>query len=197
MMQLFDKWDTSAIQVQEEALKPYINIKEIIVPRSGGRYAYNRFWAPKCHIVERLINRLMVTGHQGKKHKISSGSFTGKTNTLYSLVKRTLELIEQKTGKNPLEILVRAVENAAPREGITTVEYGGARYSKSVEISPQRRIDIALRWITQGTYAKSFGKKRKMHECLADELMAAANMDQKSFAISKKLELERQADSSR
>tara|TARA_Y100000310_G_scaffold325841_1_gene389968 strand:- start:126 stop:719 length:594 start_codon:yes stop_codon:yes gene_type:complete len=197
MMLLFDKWDTSKIEVKDEALKPYISVRQVMVPSGQGRHAYNRFWAPKSHIVERLINRLQVSGHQGKKHKISSGYNTGKTTTMYRIVKNALILVEKKTGKNPVEVLVRAVENAAPREGITSIEYGGARYSKAVEVAPQRRIDLALRWLTQGAYAKSFGKKRKVEECLADEIVNVAGMDNKSALLTKKLELERQADSSR
>lgn len=197
MMLLFDTWDTSKVEVKDASLKSYISVKQLIVPSNKGRHAYNRFWAPKVHIVERLMNKLQVPGHQGKKHKISSGRNTGKSITLYGIMKRTLQIIESKTGKNPVEILVKAVENAAPREGVTGIEYGGARYSKSVEIGSQRRIDMALRWISQGVYSKSFGKRRKIEDCLVEEILNAYNSDQKSFAISKKLELERQADSSR
>ena len=197
MMLLFDKWDTSKIEVKELALKPYIGLNQALVPRAEGRHAANRFWGVKSHIVERLMNKMMVAGHQGKKHRITSGRDTGKAITMYNVVKKTFEIIEKKIGKNPVEVLVVAVENAAPREGVTAIEYGGARYSKAVEIAPQRRIDLVLRWMTQGSHAKSFGKKRKIEECLAEEIMNAYNMDQKSFCLTKKLELERQADSSR
>ena len=72
-----------------------------------------------------------------------------------------------------------------------------AKAEETVEVAPQRRVDIVLRWFSQGSHNKSFGKKRKIEECLSEEIINAYNMDQKSFAITKKLELERQADSSR
>ena len=94
-------------------------------------------------------------------------------------------------------VFVKALENAAPREEIITIEYGGARYPKAVECAPQRRVDITLRMFVQGAYAKGFNAKKKFFECLAEEIIAAYNLEGKSTAVSKKLELERQADSSR
>ncbi len=108
-----------------------------------------------------------------------------------------LRIIEQKSKKNPIEVFVKALENAAPREEIVTIEYGGARYPKAVECAPQRRIDLVLRLFTQGAYQKAFNKKKTVESALADEILAAHAMSQQSVAISKKLELERQADSSR
>ena len=116
----------------------------------------------------------------------------------YANVEEALKIIEKKTGKNPVEIFVKALENAAPREEIVTIEYGGARYPKAVDCAPHRRIDIALKFFSQGTYAKCFNKKISFPEALADEILAAFKLDQnKSVAIKKKLELERQSDASR
>ena len=112
-------------------------------------------------------------------------------------MKRTFEIVEKKTNLNPIQVFVKALENAAPREEITTIEYGGAKYPQAVDCAPQRRIDIALRQFIQGSYNKSFGNKIKIDEALANEIVNAYNIDQASQAISKKLELERQADSSR
>ena len=139
----------------------------------------------------------MVTGHRGKKHKMSSGHNTGKATKVYKLTQKTLEIIEKKLNKNPIEVLVKAVENAAPREEITTIEYGGARYPKAVECAPQRRVDLALRNMVNGSYAASFNKKKGASNALADEIINAYNLNMQSNAISKKNELERQADSSR
>ncbi|MBW2983232.1 30S ribosomal protein S7, partial [Candidatus Woesearchaeota archaeon] len=85
----------------------------------------------------------------------------------------------------------------APREEIITIEYGGARYPKAVECAPQRRIDIVCRLFAQGSYQKAFNKKKSIESALADEIVAAYNRSSQSLAISKKGELERQADSSR
>ncbi len=195
-MKIFNKWDTN-IEVLDQGLKSYVNLSPIIIPRTGGRNIKTQFWKNKTNIVERLINKLMIPGHRGKKHKISSGHNTGKSITTYNIVLKTFEIIEQKTKKNPIEVFVRAIENSAPREEITTIEYGGARYSQAVECAPQRRVDLALRNLVQGAYSKTFRSKKRMWECLADEIILAYSMDNKSNAIARKLELERQADASR
>ncbi len=194
---LFNKWETKDIVLADLGLKAYVNFNSVIVPRSFGRNANQRFWKSKTHIVERLMNKLMIPGHKGKKHFRTSGHITGKTTSVYGAVKRSFEIIEQQTKQNPVQVFVRAIENAAPREEITAIEYGGARYPQAVDCAPQRRVDITLRQMAQGTYSKCFGKKIKLAEALADEIIKAFRLDQGSQAISKKLELERQAGSSR
>ena len=196
-IRLFNKWDTSKIEVSDPGLRKYISLPGLIIPRTFGRNNKARFGKSKNHIVERLMGKIIVTGHKGKKHYKTSGTFTGKGSHAYNLVLKSLELVEKETKENPVAVLVKALENAAPREEITTIEYGGARYSQAVDCSPQRRIDIALRQITQGAYAKSFAKKKKIYEALAEEIVKAYKQDQASQAVSKKLEVERQADSSR
>ncbi len=196
-LKLFNKWDSSKVVVEDAGLKKYVDVRPLLVPRSFGRNAKQRFGKSKSNIVERLMNKLMVVGHKGKKHYRTSGHITGKGFHVYNTVKRSLELIEQETKQNPVQVFVKALENAAPREEITTIEYGGARYPQSVDCSPQRRVDIALRQFAQGTYNKSFGKKKGIVKALAEEIIKAYNNDQASQAISKKLELERQAESSR
>ncbi len=195
-MKIFNKWDTN-VEVVDPGLKRYINLKPIMVPKTGGRTSKVQFWKSKTPIVERLIRKVMVPGHRGKVHRVVSGHCTGKAFHAYKTVEDTFGIIEKKVGKNPVEVFIRALENAAPREEITTIEYGGARYPQAVECAPQRRIDIALRMMVQGAYAKSFKTKRKIAETLAEEIILAYNLDNKSNAIAKKLELERQADASR
>ena len=97
-----------------------------------------------------------------KKHFISSGHNTGKKDKALKIVEKAFEKIEQKTKKNPVAVLAKAIENAAPREEVISIEYGGARYPKAVECAPQRRIDIALRYMTQSAYQKSFNTKKSM-----------------------------------
>ncbi|MBR9675505.1 30S ribosomal protein S7 [Candidatus Woesearchaeota archaeon] len=197
IVKAFDKWDTANIKIEDPGLINYINLEPKIVPRSHGRYAGNRFHKSKIFIVERLINRLMVSGHKAKKHTRSSGHNSGKVQKTYEMVEKAFDLIETRTKKNPVEVFAKAVEKAAPREEIVTIEYGGARYPKAVECSPQRRVDVVLKLMVQGIYQKSFNTKKSAVEALADEIINAYNMSQNSAAIQKKLELERQADSSR
>lgn len=195
-MKIFDKWDTG-IQINDPGLQGYINLNPILVPKTGGKNTVVRFWKTKTSIVERLMNKLMIPGHVNKKHRTTSKQCSGKSHTVYKIVYKTLEQLENQTKQNPVEVLVRAIENAAPREEITTIEYGGARYPQAVECSPTRRVDLALKNMVQGAYQKSFGKKKTMISALTEEIMAAYSLDQKSNAISRKLEIERQADSSR
>ena len=194
---LFNKWDTSNVAVNDPGLKAYVSLDVVLVPKNCGRNVQNRFWKSKNHIVERLMNKLQVPGHKGKKHYRTSSHCTGKWIHVYKTVKKSFEVIEQQTKENPVQIFVKALENASPREEITTIEYGGARYPQSVDCAPQRRVDIALRNFVVGAYSKSFGKKTKLSNALADEILLAYKNDHGSQAISKKLELERQADSAR
>jgi len=193
----FNRWDCSGIKVLDPGLIKYINVNPVIVPKTGARYAGSRFHKSKLFIVERLINRVMNPGHKGKKHFKTSYYCTGKSVTAARIVEDALKIIEQKTKKNPVEVLVKAIENAAPREEIITIEYGGARYPKAVEIAPQRRIDIALKFFVQGAYHKAFNTKVAAEESLAKEIIGAYNQSADSLAISKKFEVERQADASR
>lgn len=105
--------------------------------------------------------------------------------------------IERTTKENPIKVFVKALENAAQREEIITIEYGGARYPKAVECAPQRRIDLALRYMTEGAYHRTFNTKKSIVNSLAEEIINAYRLSNASNAIAKKLEIERQADSSR
>jgi len=193
----FNRWGTSGIKVEDEGLAEYINVEPRIVPKTGSRNIGVKFHKSRTFIVERLINKIMNSGHKGKKHFKSSGHNTGKGNTAYNIVEKVFEKIEMRTKKNPVEVFVRAVENASPREEIVAIEYGGARYPKAVECAPQRRIDLALRQMTQGAFHKSFNSKKSIVDTLTEEIINAYNMSANSAAISKKQELERQSDSAR
>lgn len=193
----FNRWGMEGIKVDDPGLKPYITLEPRIVPKTGARYAKNRFHRSKIFIVERLINRLMIPGHKSKKHFKTSCHTTGKASKAFSIVEDVFALIEKQTKENPIKVFVKALENAAQREEIITIEYGGARYPKAVECAPQRRIDIALRHMTQGAYHKSFNTKKSIESTLAEEIVNAYRLSNASNAIAKKLEVERQADASR
>lgn len=87
-MKLFNKWDTLGIKVNDKALQPYINLDPLIIPRTQGRSGLNRLWTNPPPIVEKLMNKMMVPGHRGKKHKITSGHNTGKAFKIYNLVQK-------------------------------------------------------------------------------------------------------------
>ncbi|MBI4145766.1 30S ribosomal protein S7 [Candidatus Woesearchaeota archaeon] len=197
MVLAFNKWSMEGIKVEDMGLQRYVALEPRIVPKTGARYAGRKFHKSKSFIVERLINKVMIPGHKAKKHLRSSGHTTGKSALAYNIVLEAFKIIEQKTKENPLKVFVKALENAAPREEIVAIEYGGARYPKAVDCAPQRRVDIALRYFVQGSYEASFNKKTAIEDALAEQILNAYKMDAKSTAISKKIELERQADASR
>jgi len=197
-IRIFDRWSTKGIKVKDIGLQKYINLRPLLVPRSGGRYAKQQFHKSKMNIVERLMNKMMVPGHRGKKHTITSGRVAGKVSIQYKILKKVFERIEQITKKNPIEVLVRAIENAALREEITAYQVGGIILRRAVITSPQRRVDIALKNIVQTAYRKSFGKKENMVDALTNEIIAAYNNDaSKSEAIKETERIEREAEGAR
>ena len=193
----FNRWGLDGVTVTDMGLKEYITVEPRIVPKTGAKYAGNRFHKSKISIIERFINKMMIPGHKTKKHFKTSGHITGKANTHLGILEKVFEKIEAQTKENPVAVLVTAIENAAPREEVIAIEYGGARYPKAVEVAPQRRIDLVIRFMTQGAYQKSFNSKKSIEDCLAEEIVNAYNLSMQSAAIAKKNDLERQADSSR
>ena len=148
---VFNRWSVEGIAVSDAGLVNQICLDPKIVPSTGANMAGSKFHKGKVFIVERVMKKLMVPGHKSRKHFRSSGHCTGKVMNVYAIMKDTLERIETKTKENPIKVLVKAIENAAPREEIITIEYGGARYPKAVECAPQRRVDQALKYMIQGT----------------------------------------------
>ena len=196
-IKVFNRWSLDSVKIDDLGLQQYVTLQPKIVPKTGAKYAGNKFHKSKTFIVERLINKLMVPGHKSKKHFKTSGHITGKAQTAYEIVEGAFKQIEKTTKENPIKVFVKALENAAQREEIVTIEYGGARYPKAVECSPQRRVDLALRYMTQGAYHRTFNTKKSIVSSLAEEIISAYRMSNASNAIAKKLEIERQADSSR
>jgi small subunit ribosomal protein S7 len=195
-IKVFGKYSTD-VKVEDPGLKDAVCLKSIIVPHSFGRHAGARFAKSNVNIVERFMNKLMSPGHKGKKHWRTSEFCSGKFQTVYNITKKTFEIIESRTKKNPIEILIMAVERAAPRDEVTVINIGGIRVPKQVDSSPQRRVDLALRWLTQGAFQATANKKIPIEKGLANEIIFASNDDNKSFAVSKKIEMERQAAGSR
>lgn len=191
---LFDKWDFEGVEVRDPGLKNVMSLKPLIVPTSMGRHEHRRFKKTEVNIVERLVNKLM---HFGKKDWKNTGRMGGKKLKAINIVKTAFEIIHLRTGENPIQILVRAIENAAPNEDTTRIVYGGVVYHLAVNISPVRRVDLALRFITNGAREASFSSPKGIEEVLADELIMASRGDQNSYAIKKKNEQERIALASR
>jgi len=183
---LFGKYDLSEVTVNDGGLAKYIDLTPTNVPHSGGKHANRWFGKSKLSIVERLINNMMRTE-----------DFTGKKLKSYRAVSDAFDIINARTKKNPVQVLVEALENAAPREEVTRLQFGGISVPKAVDVAPQRRLDIALRNVSKGAVKASFKNKKAIAYCIADELILASKGEMASFGVSKKEEIERVAQSAR
>ena len=191
---LFRKWDISDIEIKDIGLKNAISLKKSIIPMSFGRSALKRFNKADVNIVERFVNKTM---HFGKKYAKNTGRMAGKKIHSFNFVKASFDIIYLKTGKNPVQVLVRAIENSAPNEDTTRIVYGGTVYHVSVDVAPLRRVDLALRFIADGVKEATFSNPNTIEEFLAEHLILAANNDPNAPSVKKKNELERIAQASR
>ena len=191
---LWNKWDLTAVKVNDVGLQSVISLKPMLVPTSGGRHEHKKFAKARVNIVERLVNQMT---HFGKKYAKNTGRMGGKKQRASNIVKTAFEIIHLRTGENPVQSLVKAIENSAPNEDTTRLSYGGVVYHMSVDISPVRRVDLALRFISEGVREAAFSSPRGVEEVLADEIVQAAAGDSNSYSVRKKNEQERVAMASR
>ena len=108
-------------------------------------------------LVTKLINSIMLDGKKGVAQKVVYGAF---------------EIIEEKTGKSGLEAFQQAMENIMPAVEVKTRRVGGANYQVPIEVRPERRQTLGLRWLTNYSRARS---EKTMRERLAGEIMDACN----------------------
>ncbi len=198
--QYFGKWSPEGVVIRDKTLERYIKLEGSPTLRSGGVYSKKQFGRVNVPIVERLINRVMRSGPGDGKiggRVIRGAKACGKKYKAYNIVKKAFEHIHKVTGQNPLQVLVDAIVNCAPREEITRITYGGITYPISVDVSPLRRVDIALKNIAAGAFAGSFRNKKPIWQCLAEEIILASKADPKSYAFARKEEIERIAKGAR
>jgi small subunit ribosomal protein S7 len=183
---IFGKYPSTDIEVPDVGLARYISLEAVGVMHHSARHANKHFGKTKVHIVERLINDIM-----------RSETYQGKKSKAYKAVELAFARIAEKSKENPVQVLVTAVINAAPREEVTRLRYGGINVPKSVDVAPLRRLNVALRHIATGATEASFKSTKPIEQCLADEIMKCAKNDPQSFAVGKKDEVERVAKSAR
>ena len=181
---LFGTWDVSEVEYADPSTERYINVTPIA--HTMGRHASKQFQKSEISIVERLINRLMQTDEN-----------TGHKQKTMKIVRESFELVHDRTDENPVQVLVRAVENAAPREETVRLKYGGISVPQAVDVAPQRRVDQALKFIADGTQGGSYKSRKSAAEALTDVLVGAADYDVQSYAIGQKEESERVAEAAR
>jgi len=181
---LLQKYDPSEVKIEDKGLARYISLEPKVY--TGAPYANRQFGKSKVFIVERLINNMMRTEH-----------YNGKKMKAYKAVEEAFDIVAKKTKNNPIQVLIDAIQNAAPKEEVTRLHFGGISVPKAVDVSPQRRLDIALKNICIGAVSKGKVTKGGIADHLADELIKAAKNDTSSFAVSQKEEKERIAKSAR
>jgi len=179
---LFGKWNLTEVSIEDTTLEKYINLDAFQVPHTGGRHSKKRFGRGNLTIIERFINNLM-----------RSEKYTGKKAQAYNVLKNSFEIINSKKKENPAQIMVRALENSAPRAAVVSLRYGGIRVYSGVDVSPTRRVDTAIRNICIGAIESS-KKQRSIENALSKELMLASEANPDSYAVGKKEEIERQAE---
>jgi len=199
-MKLFDKWETTNISYRDPGLYKYMNLEEKIIPHTFGATNKESSRKTKINLIERLVNKMMRSG-QGKKKL--SGKFVrhrwgcGKKEQMLKTVEDAFEYIYKTTKQNPVQVLVTAVEYAAPREDITKLQKGSITYTQSVDLAPIKRLDEALKNIALACFKNTYKSKKETHIALAEEIIDAAKNDQKSFSVKRKDEIERIAQGSR
>ena len=183
---VFGKWDTSEVTCFDPGIAPYVNLKTVGVPHSGGRHANMWFGKSKLSVVERFINGLMRTGR-----------YSGKKISTAKAFEAALDRIGERDGVNPLQVFVDAISNAAPMEEITRIKFGAVSQPKAVDSAPSRRLDVAIRHLAKGATQATHKSKKTLTQGIVTEISKAAEGDVTSYAIGKKEEVERIAASAR
>ncbi len=182
---IFGLYPVNDVAVHDQSLARYINLTTGLNLHGGARYSKSPV-GKSINTIERLLNNLMRTE-----------KWTGKKYSAYRVLRSSFEIIASKTKENPIQILINAIENAAPREEVTRLKYGGVAVPKAVDVAPSRRVSVALRNIALGATQASFKHKKSIENCLADELMLASKNEGGSFAVNRKDEIERISASAR
>jgi small subunit ribosomal protein S5e len=148
-------------QIDDPCFLDYIAVKstksQVFVPHTAGRYQTKKFRKALCPIVERLVGSMQFHGRN-----------TGKKLKAIRIVRHAFEIIHLLTGRNPLEVFVRAVMLAGPREDSTRIGTGGQVKKQAVDVSPMRRVNQAIYLISNGVRDHSFRTQKTIAECLAD-----------------------------
>lgn len=198
-IKLFNRWSYKGVKIEDIGLQNYITLRPIIIPHSGGKHQRKKFWKTEhVSLIERIANKIMSPGLLSKRIKGRGASHNmGKKQKILKIMYNAFSIIETKTGDNPLQVFVKAIENIAPREETTRISMGGISYQQAVDISPQRRVDLAVKIIVQSVVGTSYNNPRTIDELIANELILASRNDSNSKAIKRKDELERVAISAR
>jgi small subunit ribosomal protein S7 len=117
----------------------------------------------------------------------------GKRSTAEQIMYGSLKIIQEKTGDDPLKVFKKAVENVKPALEVKSRRVGGSNYQVPIEVNPNRRLSLSIRWLV--SYARSRGDGKTMEEKLANEFMDASNM--RGGAVKKREDTHRMAEANK
>ncbi len=98
----------------------------------------------------------------------------GKRSTAELILYRSLSLVKEKTGDDPLKVFKKAIDNTKPSLEVKSRRVGGSNYQVPIEVNPNRRLSLSIRWLV--AFSRSRGDGKTMEEKLANEFMDAANL---------------------
>jgi len=199
-MKIFGKWEMEGLECRDLGIAKYMSLKGKSVPHTFGADKRSSLDKSKVNVVERLINKMMRSG-QGKKKL--SGKFLrcrngcGKKENMIKSVELAFDHIAKTTKENPVQVLIKAIENSAPREDTIRIQRGGITTTQAVDVAPLKRLDEALKNIALASFKNTFRSDKEIYMSLAEEIVTAAANDMKSYAVKRRDEIERIAQGSR
>src|SRR3989338_4287577 len=169
MALLFGRWDTKDVKISDIGLSKYLNLDARVVPHTFGKISRNPLKKANVNLVERLANKIMRSG-QGKRKLsgkyIRGRGSCGKKLQAMHIVENAFEIIEKKTNKNPIQVLIDGIQFAGPREDITRIKRGGVSYSVSVDVAPLKKVDESLKNLALAAFSASFNSRVTASEAL-------------------------------
>ena len=117
----------------------------------------------------------------------------GKRSTAEGIIYRSLAIVKEKTGDDPIKVFKQAIENVKPSLEVKSRRVGGSNYQVPIEVNPSRRLSLGIRWLS--SYARARGDGKTMQEKLANELLDASKL--RGAAVKKREETHRMAEANK
>ena len=117
----------------------------------------------------------------------------GKRSTAEGIIYRSLAIVKEKTGDDPIKVFKQAIENVKPSLEVKSRRVGGSNYQVPIEVNPSRRLSLSIRWLS--SYARARGDGKTMQEKLANELLDASKL--RGAAVKKREETHRMAEANK
>ena len=124
---------------------------------------------------------------------ISTLMSDGKRSTAERIIYKAFDIVKEKSGDDPLKVFKKAIDNVKPSLEVKSRRVGGSNYQVPVEVNPNRRLSLSIRWLVG--YARERGDGKTMQEKLANELMDAANL--RGGAVKKREDVHRMAEANK